>query len=572
MAQRPAIGKQDFAKVREGDYLYIDKTHFIKEWWETGDDVTLITRPRRFGKTLNMSMLECFFSIKYKGRPELFEGLAIWEDDKAYKYRELQGTYPVIALSFAGIKADNIVDTKLQIYIRIHRVWEQYPFSNWEKYFASTDEYIEKCKKNGERPDLNESEIAMLLNELSFRMEKHYGRKPLIFLDEYDTPMQEAYIHGYWDEAVSLTRNLFNNTFKTNASLERAVLTGITRISKESIFSDLNNLTIVTTTSDRYAASFGFTEEEVFAALENQGMSDWKEKVKAWYDGFTFGTISDIYNPWSILNFLAEKKLAPYWANTSANSLVSKLIREGAPEIKTSMESLLEGKTIFADIDEQISFNRLDGNVNAIWGLLLASGYLKVVRYTLANVGQKSNYELALTNLEVQLMFESMVADWFANRGVGYNEFIKALLLGNVKAMNTYMNRVALATFSYFDAGNRPSEYTEPERFYHGFVLGLIVDLRGSYAVRSNRESGFGRYDIILEPREGCKELYAMIIEFKVLDAYSEENLSDTAKAALRQIKEMRYDAELMEKGIPKEKIRHFGFAFEGKRVLIESD
>lgn len=570
MPQRPAIGKQDFEKVRVGNYFYIDKTHFIREWWENGDDVTLITRPRRFGKTLNMSMLECFFSMKYADRGDLFEGLSIWEDipaDSAFDYRKIQGTYPVMALSFAGIKADNYTETKFQIYEQIHRLWEQFSFTDRERIFASTDEYIEKCKRNGETPDIIESEIVMSLNKLSYLLEQHYGKKPLIFLDEYDTPMQEAFVYGYWDEAASLIRNLFNNTFKTNPNLERAILTGITRISKESVFSDLNNLAVVTTTSDNYAACFGFTEKEVFDALDRHGLSDRKESVKFWYDGFTFGSVPDIYNPWSVIYFLAEKKLAPYWANTSGNGLVNKLIREGIPEIKMDMEDLLEGGIIKARIDEQIVFNQLTGNAGAVWSLLLASGYLRVDQCVFDMDDGESDYYMSLTNFEVRTMFRKMVSGWFDDTPMGGNGFVTALLDGNVEEMNAYMNKVALATFSYFDTGNRPSGDTEPERFYHGFVLGLIVDLRDRYQIKSNRESGFGRYDVMLLPKK--QELDGIIIEFKVRNAAKEKTLEETVQAALAQIEAKNYDAELAEKGIAQDKIRHYGFAFEGKTVLI---
>jgi len=568
MTQKPAIGKQDFEKVRIGDYFYIDKTAFIKEWWESGDDVTLITRPRRFGKTLNMSMLECFFSIKYKNRPELFEGLSIWEaqtSDGTYTYKTLQGTYPVIALSFAGVKADNYTGAKFQMYEQIHRLWEQYTFLDWEKVFASTDAYIEKCRKNGNAPIIDEYELSILLNKLSYLLEQHYSQKVLIFLDEYDTPMQEAYVHGFWDEAVSLVRNLFNNTFKTNTSLERAMLTGITRISKESIFSDLNNLEVVTTTSEKYETYFGFTEHEVFAALDSHGLSDMKNDVKLWYDGFTFGKVTDIYNPWSIINFIDKKKLCTYWANTSTNGLIGKLIRESVPEVKADMEQLIERKTILANIDEQIVFNRLNGNINAIWSLLLASGYLKVIQYTLPLPGRKASYELALTNTEVQIMFEAMIADWFANRAIGYNEFIRALLADDCEEMNAYMNEIAMNSFSYFDSGKSISETKAAEQFYHGFVLGLMVELRDKYDIISNRESGFGRYDVMLAPLNPAFD--GIIIEFKVKN--KNNTLEETLNAALAQIESKNYDAELIKKGVLKDKIRHYGFAFEGKIVLI---
>ena len=402
---------------------------------------------------------------------------------------------------------------------------------------------------------------------LSDYLSRYYGKKTVVLLDEYDTPLQEAYVHGYWKELAAFTRNLFNATFKTNPYLERAVMTGITRVSKESIFSDLNNLQVVTTTSDLYADSFGFTQEEVWEALEEYGLSDQKEKVKSWYDGFTFGRRTDIYNPWSILNYLKTGKFSTYWANTSSNSLVGKLIREGGKGTKLIMKDLLEGRTLHTQMDEQIVFNQLDNKESAIWSLLLASGYLRVKRYEFLTEEGREEYDLVLTNKEVRLMFERMIRDWFSDFTPAYNDFVKALLLGDLEAMNDYMNEVVLDTFSSFDAGRRGSEKTQPERFYHGFVLGLLVDLRGRYQVTSNRESGFGRYDVMLEPENETDD--AIILEFKIFRPAKENTLEDTVKAAHVQIEEKKYAAILEAKGIAPERIRSYGFAFEGKKVLI---
>ena len=328
-----------------------------------------------------------------------------------------------------------------------------------------------------------------------------------ILLDEYDTPMQEAYLHGYWWEFTAFIKNFFNATFKTNPYLERAVLTGITRVSKESVFSDLNNLNVVTTSSTEYETSFGFTEEEVFQALEDLKMGEQKELVKSWYDGFVFGNTHDIYNPWSITNFLDKKQVRPYWADTSSNSMIDELIRKASTAIKEKMEELLQGKEIVVNFDEQIVFEQLDN----------------------------------------------------------YNQFMKALLSDDIDAMNYYMNQIIMTTFSYFDVGQN-----EPERFYHGFVLGLIADQTDIYEIRSNRESGFGRYDVMMIPKiKETKKYPAIIMEFKVRNIKREESLEDTVQTALTQIKEKCYDAELYDRGLKKEEIHHYGFAFEGKKVLI---
>ena len=563
MARKVAIGLQDFADVIQKGYFYIDKTPFIKEWWESGDSVTLITRPRRFGKTLNMSMLEHFFSIKYAEEEKIFENLSIWNDTK---YRELKGTYPVISLSFAGVKEKDYKTARKKICQILTKLYAENAFLLDSGLLYETD--INYFKRVSE--DMDDSDASLALYQLSNFLYRYYNKKVIILLDEYDTPMQEAYVDGFWEELVGFTRNLFNLSFKTNPWLERAVMTGITRVSKESVFSDLNNLKVVTTTSDEYMDSFGFTENEVFDALEEYGLASEKEEVKKWYDGFIFGTHEDIYNPWSILNFLDTGKYKTYWANTSSNSLVGKLLQEGNCRIKEKFETLLHGEKIRSPLDEQIVYNQLDGSEKAVWSLLLASGYLKVLyheSYLDIPEGAQPQYELSFTNLEVKLMFQNIIRDWFTEAETEYNDFIKALLIGDKKAMNAYMNRVALNTFSYFDTGKKPSG-EEPERFYHGFVLGLIVELQNRYIIKSNRESGFGRYDVILEPRYPDKD-DAIILEFKVHDPSEESTLMDTVLEAHRQIEEKKYAAELTVRGIPENRIRTYGFAFQGKNVLI---
>lgn len=560
MARRVSIGYQEFDDLIKNHLFYVDKTAFIKEWWDSRDRVTLITRPRRFGKTLTMSMLENFFSIELPDNSDLFRKLNIWQEKS---YRKLQGTFPVISISFANVKEPCYEMTKQRIAQILTDLYSKHEFLLEGNMLTGQERaFFKKVTM-----DMDETIATLAIHKMSDFLCRYYGKKVIILLDEYDTPMQEAYVHGYWDQLALFMRSMFNASFKTNPYLERAVMTGITRISKESIFSDLNNLKVVTTTSEEYEEYFGFTEEEVVSALEEYHMTESLPEIRRWYDGFRFGKSCDIYNPWSILNYLDTKKVAPYLANTSSNNLVGKLIREGSKNIKQEFESLLNGEAIEVFIDEQIMYNQLSVKESSIWSLLLASGYLKVVKTKFIEQSGRMYYQLTLTNKEVRVMFESMIHEWFSDYDSGYNDFIKALLQDNVKAMNIYMNRVAMATFSFFDSGNKASAENEPERFYYGFVLGLVVDLQERYTILSNRESGFGRYDVMMEPKSDKDD--AIILEFKVQDADDEKTLSDTVQSALQQIQEKKYEISLITKGIPADKIRKYGFAFHGKQVLI---
>lgn len=553
MARTAAIGVQDFAQIIQNDYFYVDKTVFIREWWESGDAVTLITRPRRFGKTLNMNMLQRFFSVKYAGRGEIFEALSIWKEQK---YRALQGTYPVIFLSFADVKEQKRDAAVESIKSNLVALYNENRFLLEENFLNP----MEQEQFASVTMNMSDVTAAKSIRFLCSYLSKYYKQKVIILLDEYDTPLQEAFVNGYWEELVAFTRALLNNTFKTNPYLERAVLTGITRISRESLFSDLNNLKIATTVSDKYASCFGFTEEEVFAAMDEFGLKN-KEEVKRWYDGFTIGKRKDIYNPWSILNFLDEKQLKPYWANTSSNNLIGTLLQKASKNIKMQFEDLLHHRSVVSEMEEEIVFNQLDNDENAIWSLLLAVGYLKLISVN------EEKYEFMLTNYEVEKMFSKIIKTWFRRDSAAYNDFIKALLSGDVDAMCVYMNRISMSVFSFFDGGNQVSQTGNPERFYHGFVLGLLVELVGRYVITSNRESGFGRYDVMMQPLDPQDD--GIILEFKVRNPKTEKNLQETVQIALQQIEEKQYEQALLEQGVAREHIRKYGFAFEGKNVLI---
>ena len=556
MAREIAIGQQDYAAIIEKNSFYVDKTFFIKDWWNDPTFCTVILRPRRFGKTLTMSMMEYFFSTKHAGRADLFEGLSIWEHEE---FRALQGIYPVINITLADIKEKTHEGAINEIKLIIQSIFNSFT------YLADSDKLTSIDKKRFEAHIENPAveSLARSLRFLSELLYKHHGKKVLIFLDEYDTPMQEAFSSGYWNEIVEFIKNLFNATFKTNPYLEKSLITGITRVSKESIFSDFNHVSIVSTLSKQYETAIGFTEEEVFAAMDEYGLTE-KEKVKFWYDGFNFGNHSAMYNPWSIINYLKYQEFKPYWANTSSNGLVSLVLRQASPELKMEMERLLDGKSIKTSIDEQLIFDNLTGGGEDVstYSLLLASGYMTGT--LLVNDEDEGEiYNIRITNHETRRMFKSLIKKWFSGRHNQYNRFVTALLAGGLEEMNYYMANVSSNVFSFFDTGINAAE-----NFYHAFTLGLMVELRDRYIITSNRESGFGRYDIMLEPRNKNSD-DAIIIEFKVFKEMHEDTLKDTAAAALKQIEEKQYAAVLMEKGISAEKIRKYGFAFKGKDVLI---
>ena len=556
MTREIAIGQQDYAAIIEKNSFYVDKTFFIKDWWNDPTFCTVILRPRRFGKTLTMSMMEYFFSTKHAGRADLFEGLSIWEHEE---FRALQGIYPVINITLADIKEKTHEGAINEIKLIIQSIFNSFT------YLADSDKLTSIDKKRFEAHIENPAveSLARSLRFLSELLYKHHGKKVLIFLDEYDTPMQEAFSSGYWNEIVEFIKNMFNATFKTNPYLEKSLITGITRVSKESIFSDFNHVSIVSTLSKQYETSIGFTEEEVLAAMDEYGLTE-KEKVKFWYDGFTFGNHSAMYNPWSIINYLKYQEFKPYWANTSSNGLVSLVLRQASPELKMEMERLLDGKSIKTSIDEQLIFDNLTGGGEDVstYSLLLASGYMTGT--LLVNDEDEGEiYNIRITNHETRRMFKSLIKKWFSGRHNQYNRFVTALLAGGLEEMNYYMANVSSNVFSFFDTGINAAE-----NFYHAFTLGLMVELRDRYIITSNRESGFGRYDIMLEPRNKNSD-DAIIIEFKVFKEMHEDTLKDTAAAALKQIEEKQYAAVLMEKGISAEKIRKYGFAFKGKDVLI---
>lgn len=613
MARMVGIGVQDFEEMIKKDHFYVDKTSFIKEWWERQDVVTLITRPRRFGKTLTMSMVDRFFSLRYEGKGDVFEGLEIWKDEQ---YRALQGTYPVICMTFANIKEVNYPNTRYRINQLIKGVYQQFDF------LLEGDTLTEEEKKNYRMVTESMLEVvaASAIAKLSELLHRYYKKKVIILLDEFDTPLLEAYTGGYEKELSAFLRSMFISMFKANPDLERGILTGVTAISRDSALSDLNHMKAVTTTSEEYASSFGFTEEEVFAGLDAQGMGDRKEEVKEWYGGFHFGGKTDMYNPWSVLNYMDTRDVKTYWANSGANSLIGRLLRQGSREVKESLERLLRGDRISFPIEEQIVYSQLDESEYALWGFLLANGYLTVKEHgsygerqggmgnnhqdakddkhyaskdkksrggkkgkhqteKAAAIGKavhkeiaayeeaQPGYGLAFPNREVSVMFRDMVQGWFLKKASDFNDFIKALLGSDADAMNKYMNRISADLFDTFDAKSRPSGKEEPERFYHAFVCGLMVALADRYLITSGRDSGVDGYDIMLMPKKEDTDAY--VIGFLLFNKNRDMTMEDTVAAAHKQIEEKRYEDRLSAKGIRADRIRKYGFAFQGKEVLI---
>lgn len=543
-----AIGRQNFADIIEKNCFYVDKTSFIKEWWEDNNDITVILRPRRFGKTLAMSMIYHFFSLNYS-QSNLFKNLNIWEHNK---YQQLQGTYPVIFLSLAAVKETSYTYAIERIKFLITNVYNEHAFLANDDSLTSA----EKLFFASVNQSMSDTTATNAINHLCGILYRKYGKKVIVLLDEYDTPMQEAYTSGYWNEMSSFMRNFFNATFKTNPYLERALMTGITRISKESIFSDLNNAKIVTSSSNEYATAFGFTEQEVAAALEEYGMSEKLAEVKEWYDGFIFGQAKDIYNPWSITNFLDTKEIRLFWANTSSNTLVNKIVLNSPREIKMDFERLLQQKSIHVMLDEQVVFANIERNPNVIWSLLLATGYLKLIKADYVNL----EYEVALTNKEIIILFKRIAKDWFSPVTYDYQAFVNALVTGNEEVLNYRLNNILGNSLSYFDTAK------QPENFYHGFVLGLLAYLGDKYYLTSNRESGLGRYDVMLEAKD--KNNSSIILEFKI--ASNIRRLKAEADEALKQIEKKQYEQSLLQRGIAQDKILKYGIAFKNKQAVVK--
>ncbi|MCQ8212714.1 ATP-binding protein [Cetobacterium somerae] len=525
------VGIDDFKKIIENSYYFVDKSMFIDELLNKRSEVTLLSRPRRFGKTLNMSMLNYFFNIEDKdNNKKLFEGLAISNTDKM-KY---MGEYPVIYISLKEIKVNNwdLCLNKLHLLLQ----------NEYSKYNLT----LEKKRENQENAIL----------DLSKFLYEKYKKKVIILIDEYDTPLVTAHSQGYYDEAIFFFRNFLSAALKGNPYLEFSVLTGILRVAKESIFSGLNNLA-VSTILDRDFNHFGLTEEEVEDLLKYYELEYELEEVKKWYNGYQFGK-KLVYNPWSLINFASKNELNPYWVNTSDNSLIKELLDKNDSKVIDDLKAVFSGNEIEEVITENIIFSDLE-DVDTIWSLMLFSGYLTYDRFEISDITEAKTYFLKIPNYEVKSFFKNtFIKEYSHGKTAMYFKMLEDLYKGDVDRFKFKFKELYYSAVSYHDTG-------DSEKYYHHFMLGLLLILGDKYIITSNRESGYGRYDIALEPKD--KRNYGLIFEFKIGDKTS---IEEKAKKALSQIKEKKYDTSMKNNGVSK--VIKIGMAFSGKDVVIESE
>ena len=548
------IGTSDFRKLRTLNYYYIDKSMYIKDIIDNASEVALITRPRRFGKTLNMSMLRYFFDCDIKDSREIFDGLKIMEQGE--KYTSKLGAYPCIYMT--------LKDVNVPSYERMITGFKSAVLDAYREHMYLLDsDKIYQFEKDRINDILyireDEDAVVKSIKELSGYLYRHHNKPVMLFIDEYDVPIQTAYVEGYYEQAIKFLKNFYATTFKDNPYLGKTVLTGVSRVAKESIFSGANNFKVFTMLDNEFADDFGITSEEIDKVIEDFNVEDNKEEIKKWYDGYRIGNVEGIYNPWSILNYLTDKQLKPYWVNTSSNDLIKMTIKKSTT-IKEKMERLLKGEAIEVPIDLETIINGIEENENNIWGLMLGTGYLKVDEIVdLA----RGIYKVKLPNYEIKLLFENIVEEWFANKVIGndLNSILKDLVELKLDEFEIKFRKLVEEMFSYMDVGENTAE-----NFYHAFVLGMLVGLKDSYYVNSNRESGMGRYDIMLEPQDKTKNSF--IIEFKVANNMKESTIEDVIENAKKQIEEKDYESNLRERGF--NNITKMVFAFKGKECKMQ--
>lgn len=548
------IGVEDFNRLVDNEYYFVDKTLMIKELLENKETVNLFTRPRRFGKTLNMSMLQRFFEATAKSNAYLFDGLKI----AAYpEYMAYQGQYPVISISLKSMKQASYTDAFYMYKNLIAKEYEKHKIileSN--KILQSEKEIFRNIME--QRADQNV--YLNSIRTLSDILEKYYEKNVIILIDEYDVPLENAYHEGFYDDMTNLIRSCFESALKTNPSLEFAVLTGCLRVSRESIFTGLNNLKTYSITKNKFSQYFGFTQEEMKEILQTFSLEQYAGTIAKWYDGYRFG-LTEIYNPWSVLNcidsYLQNDMVAcePYWSNTSSNRIVKRLIEESNERTKSMVEELINGTPIQTQIFEDVTYGTIDVNQDYIWSFLLFTGYLKII--SCETIGDETYYDMVIPNVEIKSIYKNTIRSWFIdhiNRD-SRTDILESVIHADAEKLEDLLCTWLTNTISCFD---------EQENYYHGFVTGLVSGFNG-YMVVSNRESGNGRFDLVVKQRSRWH--HAAILEFKVVEKYNQ--MTKACEDALKQIEEKDYEASLRDEQY--ENIAKLGICFCQKRCRVKS-
>ena len=549
-----ALGNSDFKTLIDDNRYFVDKSLLIKEVLDDSAQILLIPRPRRFGKTLNLSMIRYFVERCDEDRRYLFNNLLIEKEEDIMKK---QGLYPTIYLTFKDEKHDNFQDFQVKLSFFVSEIYKKHYYLYKTLSFEVDKDYFNKIiNRRGTK-----AELEMALKNLCKYLYEYHGQKAIVLIDEYDTPIQHSYFSGIYDETVAFMRNFLSNTLKDNIYLEKAVLTGILRVARESIFSGLNNLEVYSILKDGYSDKFGFTEDEIDKMLRDFDAVGEREEFKKWYNGYIFRD-TVIYNPWSTLSYLKDikKEFMPYWVNTSENKIIKTILAKGSEGLKKSFEELLRGNTIETTIDENIIMADVEANENNIWSFLLLSGYLKVVGKRREN--NRIYYSLAIPNIEVRFMYEKMIEDW-ANESyitAEYSEMLKALINFDYEVFEEIFIEYVERSLSYFDVSGE-----EPERVYHSFVLGMLVALSNTHYVLSNKESGYGRYDVMVIPKDISKP--GIIIEFKKARRTNKKSIYQLIEEGKKQIEDKKYETELLSRGITN--IKKLVIVFKGKEVSV---
>lgn len=556
MKKKIPLGISDYKKLIDGDYYYVDKTLLIQELLDLGCEVALLLRPRRFGKTVNISMLRHFFERLAAGdNSYLFSPFQIWQQEK---YRQKQGLYPVVYLTLKDVK----YDTWTMAYEKMASlVADEYQRHDYLSTSVALSVY--ERAEIAEIMNKNASQVALegSLLFLTRCLYKHFEQKVVVLIDEYDAPVHSSYSQGYYEEMLAFMRNWLSNGLKDNSNIERGVLTGILRVARESVFSGLNNVIPYTLFDNHFSDKFGLLDSEITLLLAEYGLEEQHEAIRSWYNGYLIGT-DKLYNPWSILQCVSNAgKLMPYWLNTSDNAIVRRLITRGSAGLKSDLELLLQGKELTKPIQDGMEFRRLENDTNAVWTLLLFSGYLTMSAPP--QFGDEMTVRLKIPNKEVTSLYETIIQSWFNTALVNeetFSLFLKSVTSGDVETFEELFQTFLVSSMSYHDIG-----IEEAEKVYHAFVLGMLLALRDRYEVRSNRESGFGRYDVVLIPKD--LNLLGVIFEFKKINL-AKEDPQEAADKAIQQIIDKKYAVELYERGV--KKVLALGLVFYGKNVVIK--